>query len=177
MVNHAFQILIAWCIHQGHDGFPNDRAFLTGNSLNAIVWDGDTSRMIEHNCDDLVTEAVRKVGANNYQFRLPWFRDNIKIGNMITVRPLLDTLLQVLCWLCTQPLHAFWHAQARGSDSCSAVSFERCQWCTLSGMTIHSASCFGFYEANCTGTTYRYALLGSTLQSTRCHKRAGRTLR
>jgi hypothetical protein len=45
--------------------------------------------------------------------------------------------------------------QAGGPDSCSAIAFERCQWCTLSGMTIHSSSCFGFYEAFCTSTIYR----------------------
>ena len=48
------------------------------------------------------------------------------------------------------------HAQARGPNSCSAVTFDRCKKCTLRRVTIHTASCFGFYESFCTGSIYRH---------------------
>jgi hypothetical protein len=70
---------------QGHEGFPNDRIFLSGNSLNATVWDADTGLMTEPGCDDLGTEAVEKTGDNQYKIRLPFARDNLQVGNVITV--------------------------------------------------------------------------------------------
>ncbi len=48
--------------------------------------------------------------------------------------------------------------QARSADGCSAINLEYCKRCTVHAATIHTASCFGFYDAFGTANVYRSAL-------------------
>ena len=70
---------------QGCDNYPNDHIFLQGKSLNAIVWEADTGLMKGPATGDCITNPVEKIGDNQYQFTVPWIREDMAVGDIITV--------------------------------------------------------------------------------------------
>lgn len=71
---------------QGCDNYPNDHIFLVGKSLNAILWEADTGLMKGPATGDCITNPVEKIGDNQYQFTVPWIREDMAVGDIITVR-------------------------------------------------------------------------------------------
>ncbi|EIE21526.1 pectin lyase-like protein [Coccomyxa subellipsoidea C-169] len=123
---------LEWIVH-GHDGYPNDRVFLKDGSVNAIIWDPATRLMKDPDVHDFGTRSVEKIGPNQYKFTLSHTQDyNVRPGDYIT---------------------------ARSADGCSAINLECCKRCTVHAATIHTASCFGFYDAFGTANVYRDCFL------------------
>lgn len=73
---------------QGHDGYPNDRVLLgrQGATNFGIAFDPATRLMRDALCDDFGMSNVEKIGENQYKFRAPYIRENVKVGDLITVR-------------------------------------------------------------------------------------------
>ena len=71
---------------QGHDGYPNDRVFLTGRSINATIWDPVTRLVKDPDLHDLRTRKMEKIGPNRYKMTLEGRQEyNINPGDYLTV--------------------------------------------------------------------------------------------
>ena len=99
---------------QGCDNYPNDHIFLQGKSLNAIVWEADTGLMKGPATGDCITNPVEKIGDNQYQFTVPWIREDMAVGDIITVSDASQLELRAASsvsgspssWLCACPVTA-----------------------------------------------------------------------
>ncbi|KAK9918085.1 hypothetical protein WJX75_001097 [Coccomyxa subellipsoidea] len=118
---------LEWIVH-GHDGYPNDRVFLTGRSINATIWDPVTRLVKDPDLHDLRTRKIEKIGPNRYKMTLEGRQEyNINPGDYLTAR----------------------------GDGPNCMILESCTRCIVRGATIHTAFCFGFYDSFGRANEYR----------------------